>query len=157
MSILFETFDVCGKTFMVIPGYSVIFIPLLLAIIFTIIARGLSRFLPLIPAFIFIVIALFFFFYKNHLAEKVTKTLLADPQCVDAAFMMKTRLFPHYSTSVYLDPKDIPNDSILKYQGENKTVLDELAERYELGLNGVEKNIDRANEIKLKFKSGKPQ
>ena len=152
MNFIFETLVVCGKTFTVIPGYSVIGIPLLLAFIFVYVAARLYEYWPVIPAIFFSIITIFFVFYKEHLADNVTRTLLADSQCIDAAFMIKSRMWPNYSMYVYLSPKDIPNYSILQYQGSKTYVLKELAERYEFGINGVKIDVQKANEIKAKIK-----
>lgn len=152
MNFIFETLDVCGKTFTVIPGYSVIGIPVLLAFIFIYVVASCLRYWPLIPAIFFLIVTIFFVFYKEHLADNVTRTLLEDSQCIDAAFMIKNRMYPNYSIRVYLSPKDIPNYSILQYQGSKTYVLEELAERYEFGINGFDIDVQKANEIKEKVK-----
>lgn len=144
MTFLFETLDVCGKTFTVILGYSVIFISLFLARAFAMIAHGLSRYWPLIPAIFLFLIGIFFVFYKDHLLNKVSDALLAESQCIDAAFAVQNDFFGDL-------PSKIPNDSILQYQGNNERVLGELAKRYEFGINGVEMNKEKANEIKAKL------
>ena len=149
MSFLFDTLDVCGKTFTVLPGYSVISIPLLLAVIFASFAKGIARYSPLIPAVFFLFVSAFFLFYKDYLANKVADTLLAKHQCIDAALAVEPRM--GHAKFFFIQVSKIPNESISQYQGKNQYVLSELAKRYEFGINGVEINIDKANEIKAKL------
>jgi len=150
MTFLFETLDVCGKTFTVIPGYSVIFISLFLALAFAMIARGIDKYWPLGPAIFLFLMGTFFIFYKDYLSSKVSDTLLVESQCIDAAFAVQNDFF---GVSLLYLPSKIPNDSILQYQGNNERVLGELAKRYEFGINGVEMNKEKANEIKARIKN----
>ena len=149
LNFIYETLDVCGKTFTVIPGYSVIFISLFLALAFAMVAKGIDRYWPLIPAISLFLIAMVFLFYKGHLQNKVSDTLLAESKCIDSAFAIRNNFFS-YETQILTSK--IPNDSIIGYQGNNKSVLEELVRRYEFGINGVKIDVQKANEIKAKVK-----
>jgi len=131
------------------PGFSWPILFFALALIFSLITAAIQKFWLSVVTVIFLVLACSFLFYKEHLANKVTNTLFANAQCIDSAIAVQSRIegvFPGY-INVY----KIPNNSILQYQGNDKLVLIELAKRYEFGINGVEINIDKANEIKEKI------